>query len=634
MKLTSKVILIIVCSVTLITSIIFYLMLHRFERQLEQNLLTTARSVYQNILITRQWISDHNGIYVYLKPGEVPNPFLPQPTLISKDGDTLNLKNPALVTRELSELSQYLGTHFSFHMASQNFINPINKPDTFENSALQYFRTLDTTQTPKKEFYRMEKENGHYYFRYFAPLFIRESCLSCHSQQGYKLGDLRGGLSVLLFIDDYQKAKKENLLFLLISAFSTIGFLSFLIFVAIQKSVIRPLKLIEEGTRKIQQDDYNFKLPISQRDEIGHLANAFDDMRLRIQDYTNRLKSSERKYRSLIENSLEAIAIIDSHKNILDCNSKLSYLTHYHYSEIRQKNFDNLIDISDIRRLGSSRQTGEETEHFETVLFAADGLKIPVEIYIIHGFSLGNESDLAFVYVRDLSERKKIEQYSVQTEKMVALGQISSGIAHEIRNPLFSLNNNLDFLNKQYRNRKIFKEIYPELKNSIERIHQIVSAILDYSKPHLPEFQLINVKSIIEKSILLVKKQFEKSATRIITEFSDNDCTIEADPHLMEQVFINLFLNAFHAMEDAGILTVRTIPAENHLLVEVQDTGKGIPEEDIERIFNPFYSTSPNGTGLGLAITQRILEEHHAHWKVESSLYLGTKFSLFLPYKQ
>ncbi|MBN2366358.1 MAG: DUF3365 domain-containing protein [Calditrichaeota bacterium] len=634
MKLTSKVILIIVSSVTLITSIIFYVIMHRFEDQLEHNLLTTARSVYKNILITRQWISDHNGVFVHSKPGEKPNPFLPQPILLSRTGDTLTLKNPALVTRELSELSQTMGIHFSFHMASQHFLNPINKPDAFENMALHYFQSGESDQTLKREFYRTEKSNGHYYFRYFAPLFTHESCLSCHSEQGYKVGDLRGGLSILLSIDDFQEAKKDNLIFFIFSALAMVGFLSFLIFVALQKSVIRPLKQIEEGAQKIQQDDYNFRIQISQKDEIGHLARAFDDMRLRIQDYTSRLKISENKYRSLIENSLEAIFIIDSDKNILECNSKLSHLTKYLSEEIRQKNMDYLIDTHNTRQMKSTAETDEYTEHFETTLFSADRLKIPVEIYIIKDFSLGSETDLSFVYVRDLSERKKIEQYSIQTEKMVALGQISSGIAHEIRNPLFSLNNNLDYLYNRYKNRKEFKEIYPDLKSGIERIHQIVGAILDYARPHRPEFRQIDIHEILEKSIFLVKKQFEKSSTKIETYYSETNCHVEADPHQMEQVFINLFLNAFNAMEDTGILIIRTIPAEKYLLVEIEDTGKGIPEEDIDRIFDPFYSKSANGTGLGLAIVQRILEQHHAEWKVESAPYLGTKFLLFIPYKQ
>jgi PAS domain S-box-containing protein len=634
MKLTSKVILIIVSSVTVITSLIFYGMLLRFEAQSEQHLLTTARSVYKNILITRQWISDHNGVYVDLKEGESPNEFLPNALLLSRSGDSLTLKNPALVTRELSELSQGMGSNFSFHMASLNYLNPVNQPDDFEFTALNMFHDSLETNIHRREYYRIEKAGEHTYFRYFAPLFTRESCLSCHSAQGYQLGDLRGGLSVILNIDDHQQAKQDNVLFLILSAIFTIGILSFIIFIALQVTVIRPLKNIEQATQKIQQDDYEFRLEIQQKDEIGHLASAFEEMRMKIKDYTGQLKLSEEKYRTLIENSLEAIAIIDEEKNILEANNKLFKLTGYNNRTIKGINLHQLIDISRIRKIKIPGADLEDSEHFETFLFTADGIKIPAEIYLLKGFSLADLDHLSFVYVRDLSERKKLEHFSIQTEKMVSLGQISSGIAHELRNPLFSLNNNLDYLYTKLNIHQEFQNVYPELKDSIGRIHQIISAILDYARPHKPEYRTVNVTETIDKCILLVKKQFENAATQIVTDFEEKSQVVEADPHSLEQVFMNLFLNAYDAMEQAGTLTIRTRSMPEALHIEVKDTGKGIAESDIDRIFDPFYTKSQNGTGLGLAIVQRILSQHNATCWVESNLYLGTTFYMEIPWHQ
>ncbi len=632
MKLTQKVIFIIVSTVTTIIAVIFLVLVFRFEKQIENNLLSTARAIYKNIIIIRQWVSDYNGVYVYKKPNVPANPYLPHPNLLTRSGDTLTLKNPALVTREMSELSKMAGGNFSFHMASQRYLNPLNKPDDFEQRALIYFQDSLDTQL-HREFYRIEKIGNHTYFRYFAPLFTKESCLSCHSHHGYRLGDLRGGISVLLSIDEYQKAKKENLIFFLLTAIVSIVFLSLLIFIALQRSVIRPLRKIEDAAQKIQKGEYHHKLSLEKNDEIGNLARAFELMRRKIQDYTNQLKISEEKYRSLIENSLEAVAIIDPEYNILESNAKLSHLTGYELDQLRSMNFSDLIDNKTRKRIYSPTTQSRDTEHFETHLFSRDGLKIPVEIYIIKGLSLGGTSDLSFVYVRDLSERKKIEQYSIQTEKIMALGQISSGIAHEIRNPLFALNNNVDYLKERFNDQEQFRDVYPELKDSIKRIHQIVSAILDYARPHDPEFKTVRIKEIIDKSLLLVKKQFERSDIKIQTEVQD-DITIEADPHKMEQVFINLFLNAFTAMGASGILTVQTRSYPSYLQIKIQDTGKGIPPDEIDRIFDPFYSKSPNGTGLGLAIVQRILEQHNARYRVESAPYLGTTFFIYIPNKQ
>jgi len=633
MRLTSKVILIIVISVTSIISVIFYILARRYDIEVQYNQLITARAMYKNILTMRKWVSDYNGVYVDKQPGTAPNPYLPHPIRITSEGDTLLLKNPALVTRELSELSHMMGGEFGFHMASRNFLNPINSPDPFEESALFFFED-SIKAVGKKEFYRIESLNNRTYFRYFAPLYTEESCLTCHSRQGYKVGDLRGGISILLSMDRFEKAKKENLLFISRAAFISIAFLSLLIFVAIRQSVIKPLNDIETAAQKIQNGDYNFHLHLSKKDEIGSLANAFEQMRKKIKTYTNQLKMSEKKYRSLIEHSMEAVAIVRSNGQIIECNNKLSHLTGYQPEVLKSMKFSQLVDMENSKKIHSQFDATLDAGHYETTLYSKDGLEIPVETYTIRGFSLESEKGLSFVYVRDLSERKKIEQYSIQTEKMFALGQMSSGIAHEIRNPLFALNNNLDFLRQKFGHTAEFNEIYPELRNGIDRIHHIVSSILDYAKPHKPEFKPVGISDVINNSLVLVKKKFEKSSIIINTEFNDGNRTIEADRHQLEQVFINLFLNAFQAMRGAGELTVRTNALKAHLEVQVQDTGIGIPEEDINRIFDPFYSKSPNGTGLGLAIVQRILDQHNASYKVKSESGMGTTFFLFIPYRQ
>jgi len=633
MRLTGKVILIIGISVTVIISTVFGVMLLRFERQMMENLLINARSIYKSVLTVRKWVSDYNGVYVRKAPNVPSNPYLPHPDLVTANGDTLTLKNPALVTREISELSKTLGEDFSFHMASLRYINPSNSPDRFERRALVFFQdSLNEGST--KEFYRIETINGHTYFRYFAPLYAERSCLACHAKQGYREGDLRGGISVLLNMDRYEQAKKANFLFLGRSALISILILSLVIVVGLQTIIIRPLRQIEKAARSIEKGHYDLQLNIAQKDEIGSLARAFNAMSRRIRETTSRLKSSEKKYRSLIEHSLEAIAIIDDRGRIIDCNPKLIHLTGYTHDQLRQKDFYALIDADNIRKIRTPKNIHFPGDHFETTLFTRDGLKIPVEIYIIRGFSVDEQGNLAFAYVRDLTERKKIEQYSIQAEKMYALGQLSSGIAHEIRNPLFALNNNLDFLAQKFGDSQDFREVYPELRGGIERIHRIVSAILDYTRPHKPEFQAVCIDDVIQNSLTLSQKQLEKSSITVNTELQSGGKTVEADPHQLEQVFINLFLNAFQAMNGAGVLTIRTQPLARQLEVQVEDTGRGIPEEDLPRIFDPFYSKSPQGTGLGLAIVQRILENHNAEYQVSSKIGLGTTFTIRFPYRQ
>jgi len=129
MRLTLKIVLIIIITVTSIISVYFYTLMYRADLQMKEDLLTTARSVYQNIVTVRRWFSDYNGAFVLKQKGDQSNPFLIHPDIVTTEGDTLTLKNPALVTRELSQLNNAMGNNFVYHMASTHYLNPINKPD-------------------------------------------------------------------------------------------------------------------------------------------------------------------------------------------------------------------------------------------------------------------------------------------------------------------------------------------------------------------------------------------------------------------------------------------------------------------------------------------------------------------------
>lgn len=633
MRLSTKVVLIISITVTTIISIMFFVMASHFDRQIERHLVTTARAVYDNIVIIRKWVSDREGVLVVKKKGEQVNRFLPHPLLMTANGDSLVMRNPALVTRELSELSKTIGNDFSYHLASLNYINPANQPDEFEEKALRFYER-NPEENHNKSFYRYETIDNSSYFRYFAPLYTRKSCLGCHAEQGYKLGDVRGGISILLSAEEHKLSKQRHLIFFLATGFFSIIFLSVPMFYAIKRSLISPLKEIEKSADKIRDGHYDFKLTYTNHDEIGNLAHAFENMRQKIKEYTNRLIESEHKYRNLIEHSLEAVAIIDENNIIIECNSILSKFTGFEIEKLKGIKLNTLLDLERAKPLPFKFDSEFKAEHMETYLHSKDNIRIPVEIYRIKGFILGDQSNLSFIYIRDLSERKKIEQYSIQTEKIFALGQISSGIAHEIRNPLFAINNNMDYLHDKFKNNADFNEIYPEMRISIDRIQDIVSAILDYARPHELSFGLIHIEDVIKRSLLLVQKQFEKSSIRIVTKFEPDSPAIEADPHKLEQVFVNLFLNAFQAMPGAGELKVTTRLKKRHLAVDIEDTGQGMTEDEINRVFDPFFTKFPNGTGLGMSIVQRILDKHNAHYRIKSEVGLGTVFSILFHLKQ
>ena len=173
---------------------------------IEAELQSRARAFFQSILTTRSWNARHGGVYVEKRPGVESNPYLENPDIVSVDGTVYTLKNPALMTREISELAKDRG-FFEFHITSLNLMNPGNKPDAFETQALTAFEKGD------RERFAEAQVNGSTIFRYMAPLYVEEPCLKCHAKQGYKVGDVRGGVSVTFNIDAVRKHLQRNRLY-------------------------------------------------------------------------------------------------------------------------------------------------------------------------------------------------------------------------------------------------------------------------------------------------------------------------------------------------------------------------------------------------------------------------------------
>lgn len=630
LKLTTRIILLIAMSNGIIISAIFSVLAMRSNQQVEKQLLENARILYYTIVTVRNWAANYGGVFVKKTDSVEINPFLSHPFLMTGEGDTLVLKNPALITRELSVLSaEYIGKTL-FHLSSKKFVNPLNKPDKFELAALNYYDQHPHDST-HKEFYTFVHDSSGTYFRYFAPLYTTRGCLSCHGQQGYKEGDLRGGISIQIEANDYFAQKRKNGFFIFISSLFTIGILSFVVYQGLKSVVIKPIETYSNAAQLIESGQYHQPIPYcSSIPEINHLGHALESMRKSIIEYTSKLEESRNIYSGLIEHSPEAIAITDNDGRIIQVNSRfLSLLEEKNVKLIGQNLFE-MIDAKNIKTLEDRNPLPGKISHFESTLFLPSYDQIPVEVFEIKGLSIGNLADANFVYIRDLRFRKKLEQLSIQTEKMMVLGELAASIAHEIRNPLFAINNNIDFLKRQISGNEAFDEVYPELQESIGKIQDIVTSILDYARPHPPEKVRMNLLEIIDKSVLLVKKKFAKTHIHIKTGYEGlrEHFEIKGDPHQLEQVFLNLLINAHHAMDDYGVVTILGKADSKSITISIEDTGKGIPEAELEKIFEPFYTKFPGGTGLGLSIVKKILEQHGVTLSVKSEVGKGTCFSL------
>jgi len=183
---------------------IFLGMFFQNKDLIEGELLTRARSHFDNIVLTRAWNAGYGGVYVEKTQGVESNPYLEDPDITTVDGRVFTMKNPALMTREISEMAAQKGD-FHFHITSLNLLNPDNTPDHFEENALKAFENGGTNEVFEKEVVGTDT-----FFRYMAPLIATKACLECHSRQGYEVGQVRGGISVRFNINDVERALTVN----------------------------------------------------------------------------------------------------------------------------------------------------------------------------------------------------------------------------------------------------------------------------------------------------------------------------------------------------------------------------------------------------------------------------------------
>lgn len=237
----------------------------------------------------------------------------------------------------------------------------------------------------------------------------------------------------------------------------------------------------------------------------------------------------------------------------------------------------------------------------------------------------------------ELAKNRELEAKFQEAEKSAVVGRLASAIAHEIRNPLNYINLSLDHLRNKFKpedetKRETFEKLTAQLKAEVGRINNQITDFLNYSRPAKANLQPTDARKVVEDSLRIVEGQAAECAIKISLIEEENVPKMLADAEFLRSVFNNLFINAVHSMEaTGGNLNVKISPDAQFVKIEIRDTGNGIPPENLEKIFEPYFSTKETGTGLGLAIVQKIIDVHNGEISVESELNEGTHFVVKLP---
>ena len=380
------------------------------------------------------------------------------------------------------------------------------------------------------------------------------------------------------------------------------------------------------------------------RDEKGNIIGIEGIFR----DVTERkrlereLQESEQFLRKVIENTTDAIFTLDDQGRLSFVNPRMEEITGYSQEEMRGRELLKLVAPAKTkevaRQLRITLEDGLPTIHYETEMIRKSGERITVL------FSLAPliEEDRTYNVIgtiTDITHRVELEERLLQSERLASMGEIAAGFAHELNNPLGIV---LGFANELLSETAPSDSRYKDLKiieQETARCSDVVKDLLNFARPHPVEIAPTPIDQVIDNSLSLLKLQLKNNRIKLTKTISPNLPLVNVDRYQMQQVFINVIVNALQAMPQGGNLRIKAYTdsqsepeAPPMVTIQISDTGSGIPEEYLSRVFDPFFSTKlRKGTGLGLTICQQIISAHKGKIEIKSQLGKGTECIIKLP---
>jgi PAS domain S-box-containing protein len=386
-----------------------------------------------------------------------------------------------------------------------------------------------------------------------------------------------------------------------------------------------------------RQDGTRFVVEVSQsvvRTGEAERALSF------VTDVTARSRGEEAVARlaAIVESSQDAILSKTLDGIVLTWNAGAERLYGYAADEVVGRSVALLVPPErpdELGRILDAMRRDERIEHYETVRVKRDGQRIQVSLTISPIRGAGGRVVGASTIARDVTERATLERAARRAETLAALGTLAAGIAHEINNPIGILTSRLELMLDGRRS------VPPELRDdlemlrrNVERVARITRSLLSQARQSPTERRPVDLNMVVEESLMLVGRQLSKDRVQVVTTLAPDLPAIRGEPHTLQQVLVNLLVNARDAMPTGGtvrIETSRDTGRQDGARLVVADNGPGIPADVLPRITEPFYTTKTAGTGLGLPLSYNIIREHGGRVEVETAAGRGTTFVITLP---
>jgi len=377
-------------------------------------------------------------------------------------------------------------------------------------------------------------------------------------------------------------------------------------------------------------------LPFSRKGIVESAMLLMDDVteQVRLGEEVRRI---ERHLASIVESASDILLSTDIEGRIWSWNAAARKLSGYSFYEVKDHflfEYCTSDHQDEVKKAFAGMKAGKRSQMAEWDLITKQEDSIQVS-WVLSPMKDDSFQTVGIVGVgRDLTERRKFEAQLFQSQKLAALGVMGGGIAHEIRNPLAISSSAAQFLMDNTITPEFRKECTGKIQTGIKRASIIIENLLRFARPsENGEIAQVDLISLLKETLSLVKNQASIQKIETTSHFPKNTVLINGNGSLLQQVFMNLFLNGINAMPDGGTLSISTEIMDNEVAVRIADTGHGISKPEINKIFDPFYTTSSvgKGTGLGLSISYSIVKEHLGNIEAESVEGKGSTFIVRLP---
>jgi len=335
---------------------------------------------------------------------------------------------------------------------------------------------------------------------------------------------------------------------------------------------------------------------------------------------------------TLVENMPIGLVAIDTDRKVASFNQTAEAVLDLSSREVLGKNAHKVLP-QHLWSLIDELDTKESIVAKEIDCALGDRRVIPMDVSI--SLLEGDEGNFLgyIILFRDMTEVKNLKKEIERNQRLASLGRLAAGIAHEIRNPLSSIKGFATYFGERYKDTPEDQKTAEIMVQEVERLNRVIGQLLELARPMTILKKPTSLHTLIEHSLKMIEGQAQEKNTKISTSLSPEMKDISIDPDRINQVLLNLYLNALEAMEQGGTLLVELSWDESsqRTKIVVSDTGVGITKEDLARIFDPYFTTKQSGTGLGLAIVHNIIDSHGGEVKIESERGRGTTATILLP---